>query len=327
MALPWTESPFFEQLLEASDLSPEERQLARGYSEHGYAVIDTGIPEETLQAVVDGLDGKYVDRISDTRILNADLPAVREVATWPRILYLLRKLYRREPIPFQTLNFEVGTQQGIHNDAVHFHCIPERFMCGVWVALEDVDHENGPLFYYPGSHRLPIRYMPDMGLPASADSHVGYAEALGSLMSAEGLTSEELHISRGQAIIWAANLSHGGSPVIDPERTRLSQVTHYYFEDSLYYTPQDSDLVEGRLALRDIRDLRTGRMVPHVYRGQVIHRPIKPGNTVLALGGSAPGPLAKVSQARPLARTWARARPRLVKVARRLGIRRSRGAG
>ena len=28
-------------------------------------------------------------------------------------------------------------------------------MCGVWIALEDVDPDEGPLSYYPGSPRLP----------------------------------------------------------------------------------------------------------------------------------------------------------------------------
>src|SRR5262245_25646060 len=133
MALPWTESPFFERLLEASDLSAERRELVRGYAERGYAVFDTGLPEEIIEAVITGLDGKFVFQVSDTRIINSDLPAVREIATWPPIVELVRTLYRREPIPFQTINFEVGTQQLVHSDALHFHCLPERFMCGVWV--------------------------------------------------------------------------------------------------------------------------------------------------------------------------------------------------
>jgi hypothetical protein len=42
---------------------------------------------------------------------------------------------------------------------------------------------------------------------------------------------------KGQALIWAANLLHGGSVQHDPARTRWSQVTHYYFRDCIYYTP------------------------------------------------------------------------------------------
>ena len=38
----------------------------------------------------------------------------------------------------------------------------------------------------------------------------------------------------GQALIWAANLFHGGSPIVDTTRTRLSQVTHYYFEGCFF---------------------------------------------------------------------------------------------
>jgi ectoine hydroxylase-related dioxygenase (phytanoyl-CoA dioxygenase family) len=194
---------------------------------------------------------------------------------------LLRMLYRREPFPFQTLNFEVGTQQGVHNDAIHFHAIPHRFMCGVWIALEDTDAENGPLFYYPGSHKLPIYEMPDFGLSASTESYSDWGQAVEALLAAGGFELEELHAKRGQALVWAANLHHGGRPVLDENRTRLSQVTHYFFKPALYYSPQGTDLVKGTLHLRDACDVRTGEMIPHVYRGEVIHRPTKPGVTAV----------------------------------------------
>jgi ectoine hydroxylase-related dioxygenase (phytanoyl-CoA dioxygenase family) len=38
---------------------------------------------------------------------------------------------------------------------MHFHSAPAGFMCGLWIALEDVRPEAGPLIYYPGSHRSP----------------------------------------------------------------------------------------------------------------------------------------------------------------------------
>jgi hypothetical protein len=38
-------------------------------------------------------------------------------------------------------------------------------------------------------------------------------------------------------VIWAANLLHGGSLQRNKQRSRHSQVTHYFFEGCKYYTP------------------------------------------------------------------------------------------
>ena len=81
---------------------------------------------------------------------------VLSLATNATVLEILSTLYGRKAWPFQTLNFPLGTQQHYHSDAVHFSSVPERFMCGVWVALEDIGEEQGPLEYYPGSHAWPI---------------------------------------------------------------------------------------------------------------------------------------------------------------------------
>ena len=75
--------------------------------------------------------------------------AVRELATSPAILGLLEVLYGRRPIPFQTLNFLRGSQQPTHSDAYHFHSYPKHFMCGVWVAFEDTDDDNGAAALLP----------------------------------------------------------------------------------------------------------------------------------------------------------------------------------
>jgi hypothetical protein len=54
----------------------------------------------------------------------------------------------------------------------------------------------------------------------------------------------------GQAFIWTANLLHGGAPVVNPELTRWSQVTHYFFEGCEAYTPMLSDWPRGPVAWR-----------------------------------------------------------------------------
>ena len=191
------------------------------------------------------------------------------------MLELLQLLYGRRPIPFQTLNFPTGTQQSAHTDVVHFHSMPERFMCGVWVAFEDMDENNGPLEYFPGSHRLPIYYNHDLGVPAAtmSDPYVHYhrfEEMWLKLAEANGLKKERFVAKKGQALIWAANLLHGGSAVLDPESTRHSQVTHYYFEGCSYFTPLLSNPFNGEIAYRDIVDIGSGKPVPNRVNGETV---------------------------------------------------------
>ena len=165
------------------------------------------------------------------------------------ILDLLRELYGREPLPFQTLNFRVGTQQEPHSDAFHFNSDPPGFMCGVWVALEDIDEASGPLIYFPGSHRLPEVTTADVGMAPSEEEAGKYASYIGEQISRNGFEPRVGLLKKGQALLWSSNLLHGGSPMQDPQSTRKSQVTHYYFEGCRYWTPMLS--APGKMHMRD----------------------------------------------------------------------------
>jgi ectoine hydroxylase-related dioxygenase (phytanoyl-CoA dioxygenase family) len=158
------------------------------------------------------------------------VPEVKSIALHERILSLLEKLFARKPKPFQTLNFPVGTEQAVHSDAVHFNSYPFGLMCGVWVALEDVNHDQGPLVYFPESHKLPEITTGLTGFEPTSENYprlVSYWEE----KIIEKCYQKKLGIlEKGQAIVWHANLLHGGSPQTDKAKTRNSQVTHYYFE-------------------------------------------------------------------------------------------------
>jgi ectoine hydroxylase-related dioxygenase (phytanoyl-CoA dioxygenase family) len=178
----------------------------------------------------------YTDHI---RIQDAwrDFKDVRAIARAPKILALLRELYGREPLPFQTLNFRIGTQQQPHADAFHFNSEPPGFMCGVWVALEDVDETAGPLVYYAGSHRLPEVTPSDLSIAAAQEEYPKYEAFVQEQIEREGLKPRLGTLRKGEALVWASNLLHGGSPQTDMQRTRRSQVTHYFFADCRYWTP------------------------------------------------------------------------------------------
>jgi hypothetical protein len=135
-------------------------------------------------------------------------------------------------------------------------------MCGVWVALEDVDSNNGPLVYYPGSHKWPILWWENLGIDISNIKDMGqhYFEPLwASEVEYSDIEPVYLECKKGQALIWAANLLHGGSLHKNPKRTRWSQVTHYYFENCTYWRPYASNASLGNVFTFNPPNILTGQ--------------------------------------------------------------------
>lgn len=280
--VPWFQSPFFERSLATASLTDDERERVRFFAENGYVVWRPDISDfdELSAAIVDRLrteHERHGRRVQDAWRFE---PGVKRLATHPEVLRTLEQLYGRRPIPFQTLNFSRGSEQRTHSDIVHFNSLPHGFMAGVWFALEDVGADNGPLHYYPGSHRLPIYEPHDVGAGGSSlagrdERYRRYEDFVAALGEASGLPRRTVTMKRGEALIWAANLLHGGDPIADPESTRHSQVTHYYFEGCRYYTPLYSDPPLGRYHWREVVDIGNGERVPHVYLGQEVRLPLR----------------------------------------------------
>lgn len=298
--VPLVESPLFAASIDTMGLTEAERDIAIQLNTRGFAVLDFPDPDidariERMKAnlaphyAVDISDPAVLARGGDLRIQDAWTfdDDVRSVAADPAILALLSKLYGRRAFPFQTLNFPVGTQQQIHADAIHFSSQPERFMCGVWLAMEDITADAGPLIYYPGTHRWPIvtnAMIGRRGWKSPRNSaQAPFQAAWDALVAASGIEPETFLARKGQALIWSANLLHGGSLRTDPTRTRWSQVTHYYFADCIYYTPAFSDEPLGRLDLRAITNAATGA----IEANRLLEEDIAPyWNPIGSRGGS-----------------------------------------
>jgi hypothetical protein len=283
--VPDIESPFFDAIFEQKGVSSEVLQLARSLHEKGYAVIEFPEPDldllaEDLKAGLEGLydwDAWRAGTLPSLRITDAwkEFEGARRIAVNAQILRLLETLYGRRPIPFQTLNFPVGTQQALHSDLVHFDSRPAGFMCAVWVALEEIDESNGPIQYCPGSHRFQSVYNDSLGVEAPDDdsayaNYPLFQRAWAELVEAHGLRLETFLAHKGQALIWASNLLHGGAPMLDLGRTRHSQVTHYFFENCCFYTPLLSNPFAGRISYRTIMDIGKGEVVPNRLNGQPV---------------------------------------------------------
>ena len=216
------------------------------FADLGYLVVDFEFSKLLLDEVITHVSYLYrkspcLEVGAPRRVQDAwkTVDAVRQLAVSSAVLSALQQLFGREPLPFQTLNFPVGTRQRSHSDTVHFNSIPSGFMVGVWVALEDIDEANGPLEYYPRSHKLAEYSMQDFNLEVGYSNYHKYEECIDNLIKEQGLVSELGLVKRGEAIIWHPNLLHGGAQQLDPMRTRHSQVTHYFFSGCQYITPME----------------------------------------------------------------------------------------
>lgn len=288
--VPIVESPFFEKILASGYFTDWEKAIASSLHHRGYAVFDYPDPDIAARAqricnsfaslFASARQGgeRFGGRLSPPRFqdafdLNDDVAAI---ATNETVTALLSKLYGRRAFPFQTLNFERGSQQHFHSDAVHFHSYPERFMCGVWVALEEVTTQNGPLSYYPGSHKWPVysnehisARKSDLVRPASQSI---YEKLWRELVATFHCEKEIFLPKQGQALIWSANLLHGGEPIADPSKTRWSQVTHYFFENCAYYTPMASHVIAGQIAFRDPMNVHSQQPVHSMLAEKLLPR-------------------------------------------------------
>ena len=271
--VPWVHSPFFKSLLENKCQHDSEKELATKFHEEGYAIIEDVIDDETIQQVIQAIKPLFNSQIKDGprsyyRVQDAwqDVPIVSNLAANQKVYDVLRFLYDREPLPFQTLNFKYGSQQRNHSDVIHFNSLPSQYMCGVWVALEDLHAENGPLFYYTGSHHEIGYTYYDMVLSVNSQKR-SYEDFVEQLMQAKNYPRKELHVKKGSALVWAANLVHGGMPILKEGSTRWSQVTHYFFENCLYYSPRDSNPITGDYCLLHLKDVTTGKPLQHTYNG------------------------------------------------------------
>lgn len=286
--VPLIESPFFDEdgpeLLTDSQLA-----IAKQLRENGYAIFDFREYDDEIEGKIDGVVEDLRDRydweawragkLKGLRIQDAWRfdARVKDIATNEGVLELLSALYLRKAIPFQTLNFPVGTEQAAHSDHAHFNSVPERFMCGVWLAFEDVDETNGPLFYYPGSQKWQSFQNEHLGvgydqITSGYPAYSRFVELWEGLARQEGLQREIFKAKKGQALIWSSNLLHGGSPQLDKSRTRWSQVTHYFFENCIYTTPVANDSYQGKIEFRQITDVRNGNLVPHRISGNEIRK-------------------------------------------------------
>ena len=187
--------------------------------------------------LVDGEDminGKYRRMVN----MHLVLPELERLFVNNRALQVTDHLFGEPTTLYTSLYFEIGSAQDFHRDTPYFWTNPGYTYFGVWLALEDTDESNGALTAIKGSHLHPDTFsfraeigQLDLDENGNPKAHSGvlwsnYQKRVQEACRDAGLTPSELHVKKGDVIIWHPQLMHGGAGIIDPRRTRNSFVMH-----------------------------------------------------------------------------------------------------
>lgn len=265
------------------------RAQAAQFRDQGYTVLPAFVPTATIDQIVReaedfyGRQGVETHRADRTMNLHQESPTLRELLHGQRLAASLSELLAAPPYFLQSIYFTSGSQQAAHSDYIYMSTDPPLQLCGVWIAMEDVLPDAGPLMYFPGSHSMP---MPGIeGFFAESKDQVAtmlerdgealqrsYATRLAqsgesleqcvfydlwlnrisTYVRGVGLPMETFQARKGDVLVWHANLVHGGTAIVDQASTRKSVVAHYLTEDVEKYYDMNFFRHQAVLCLGDI---------------------------------------------------------------------------
>jgi ectoine hydroxylase-related dioxygenase (phytanoyl-CoA dioxygenase family) len=91
-------------------------------------------------------------------MLHRELEVHERFLLHPRVIDVLEALIGPDVIAMQSMLFLKGPGkpgQGFHQDSFYIPTYPDS-LCGAWLAVDDVDEENGCMYFTPGSQNEPI---------------------------------------------------------------------------------------------------------------------------------------------------------------------------
>lgn len=245
---PWFDLPNYKESLEnyrQQGLSEATLSSLEDFCNLGYCVLPVTLEEELItQAAKDlesaeseGYQGISKGSSQRMELMHEKFESIRKIWCHPEVIKFLELIYKDEVSPCQTLCFMNGSQQALHQDGLYLTSFPSGYMCGVWIALEDVVEGAGQLSVVPGSHKMYRLYRNDIEEKTMTPAR--YEELVTSDLYAQikekGLEVKPYLPKKGQILIWHERLVHGGSPRTLLDQTRKSFVAHYYAKGCVAY--------------------------------------------------------------------------------------------
>ena len=228
------------------ETSAVNQQSILAFEQNGFLVIRNYLSQERVTLVNNTIADLLATKKIKFRYTNKIMfaihvsPLLKSIGEDEKLLEFLSRLMDGEAVPFQSINFIMGSEQHTHSDSIHMTTYPLGGLLGAWIALDDITEQNGPLHYYPGSHRLPYYLNADYNNEGSAlllgkHSYREYEEMIKTRIADNGMQKQVFTAQKGDLLIWHANLFHGGEPHLDKSLTRRSMVLHYFNKGAICY--------------------------------------------------------------------------------------------
>ena len=248
--LPWLDQQDSRVALPKSEafntLQPRIQDELLKWSDDGYVILDKYFSGDVADAANKDidllLDSKKVDFKYRNKIMFAihESETIRKMGNDPQLMQVLNLLLGKDVQLFQSINFLSGSEQKSHSDSIHMTTFPLGYLIAVWIALEDINLDNGPLHYYRGSHKMKYIMNEDFDhggseLLLGKTPYANYEKKVAETIDSGGLEKQVFLAKKGDILIWHANLLHGGEMHNNPELTRKSMVFHYYAKDVICY--------------------------------------------------------------------------------------------
>ena len=253
----WTDRDDAYEILEKrtrrGEIGAWEAERVRFWIENGFVVLPGAATEKAVNAANRAIDSIYQDGTGfienyetgehlgimpvearhqplPHKLLDAYAfsPAIRAAAFADPVVEFLNLVFDEPALAFQGLYFEYGSTQTMHQDSAFVRVSRPMELAASWLALEDIQPGSGELEYYAGSHRIK-EFLFDGDKKWLPDDHSQYDAFLRYLVDeceSRGLRRQLFRPQKGDALIWSADLVHGGS-AIKQRATRRSFVTHW----------------------------------------------------------------------------------------------------
>jgi phytanoyl-CoA hydroxylase len=273
----WTDRKDYLQVLNkkkyAGNYSEETLELVEKWYRDGYVILKNCISPEIIDQYLSDIEALKQKKDSPLKITGEKfkgqrgineqvispedsirvvddymfLSISRQMLLHKPICEFLTLIFEQPPVLTQSLHFIYGSGQAIHQDTAFVRMTSPFKLAACWIALEDIQEGSGELVYYSGSHRWTdflfsgfyTHY--DEERDGEKEMHRWHMW-LENKMQQNEKSRQTFLAKKGDVLLWHAGLAHGGTKILDKNKTRLSLVSHYCPENARplyhFYKPE-----------------------------------------------------------------------------------------